>query len=201
MFENVTHFFLGGTTDSDMFTITHGTTGYAELFKMNGEVFCFREDLPFIEYMSKNSHLTHNGLNLIDGRTFDVANHIGNDKIDFPWLDLDEERDREVLELYKEYRFLSNTIEVYTSRNLYCGADYDLDFIKERLKKNDEELEEYSTNKTTPKTLSMHTIKILDNIYSSIAMDKKARAVTKIMTLEKVSYREAIMLVDSYLGL
>ena len=144
MFENVTHFFLGGTTDSDMFTITHGTTGYAELFKMNGEVFCFREDLPFIEYMSKNSHLTHNGLNLIDGRTFDVANHIRNDKRDFPWIDLDIERDMELLELYKEVHFLLNTREVYTSRNLYCGMDYDLDFIEERLKKIDEEWEKYS---------------------------------------------------------
>ena len=34
-----------------------------------------------------------------------------------------------------------------------------------------------------------------------MAMNKRGRAVTKIMTLEKVSYREAIMLVDSYLGL
>jgi len=55
--------------------------------------------------------------------------------------------------------------------------------------------------KTTTKTLSISTIKILHNIYSDMAMNKRGRAVTKIMTLEKVSYREAIMLVDSYLGL
>ena len=137
MFENVTEYFHGGTTiNSDFFTITHGTTGYAELFKMNGEVFCFNEDLPFIDYMSKNNYL--------DRRTFDIIDHIKNDKKDFPWLDLDRERDRELLELYKEVRFLLNTRKVYTSRNLYCGMDYDLDFIEERMKKIDEELEEYS---------------------------------------------------------
>ena len=143
MFENVTEYFLGGTTNSYFFTITHGTTGYAELFKMDGEVFCFRDDLPFIDYMSKNSHLTHNGRNLINHMTFNVIDHIKNDKRDFPWLDLDNERDRELLELYKEMHFLLNTEKVYTSRNLYCGMDYDLDFIEERLKKIDEELEEY----------------------------------------------------------
>ena len=55
--------------------------------------------------------------------------------------------------------------------------------------------------KTTTKTLSTHTIKILYSIYSDMAMNKKGRAVTKIMILEKVSYREAINMIDSYLGL